>query len=91
MNEFTIVSSFCFVQTARYSAADFSLPACLPTLADDGGAWANERVLAHLFCEARASFLVLGLLRTISICAVDLVAAIVAIARAGETDWKAID
>lgn len=42
-------------------------------------------------CEMRAIILKRGLLRIITNCAVDLVAAALAFARAGENDWTELD
>lgn len=89
MTEFTIMSFVCFIQAAKYGAADLLLPAHLPVLAEDARTCTGGGVLAQLSCEMRASTLKRGLSQTISDCVVHPVATFIAFARAGEIDRTA--
>lgn len=85
------MSLVCFVQAAEYGVADLSMPALLRALTEYGRLRANEGVLVPLLGKMRAKILKRVLLRIISNYAVGLVAATLAFARAGKTDWKAPD
>lgn len=86
MKEFTIMFFACSIQAAEHGAVDLFLPACLLALITDGGERKNAGVFAPLHCERRAYFFKRGLLRIISDCVVDQVAAILAFARVCEID-----
>lgn len=89
--ELTVISFVCFIQFAEYGAASLLLPAHHRALTKDDCLCANEWALAPLSYEMRANILERKLLPMTSNCAVDSVAAILALAFAGENDWATPD
>lgn len=84
MKKFTIMFIVCFIRAAEFSAASLFLQTRLRALAEDGRPCASEEAPAPIPCEMRASIIKPRLLLIIRNCAVDIVAAILACARAGE-------
>lgn len=76
---------------AENGATDLFLPARLRVLTEDGRVRAIKRVLVQLPRNIEGNILKQGVLRNISICAVDLLAATLAFARAEEIDWIVSD
>lgn len=69
-----------------YGVSDLFLPARLRALTGDSCICANKEVLLPLPCKMRANILNLRLLRISRNCAVDRVADVLALARAGKID-----
>lgn len=73
------------------SAANLFRPARFHALTKDSRLRANEGMLAPLLYEMRASILKRELSCIVSGCAVDLMSAMLALARVGKIDWAVPD
>lgn len=91
MTEFTIMSLVYFIQSAESGKAEIFMPACLRVLTNDDQLRAYEKMLVSLPIETRTDVRKRVLLRLISACTVDLLSAVLAVARAGEFNWAASD
>lgn len=85
--ELTIMSFVSFIQAVEGGAANLFSPSRRRVVTRDSRLRANERVLVPVPCKMMAKILKRWLLRIISHCAVDPVAAAVAFTCAGEIDW----
>lgn len=86
MTELTILFFVCFIQAAKYGAANLLPPAPLRALITNGGVRENKEVFAPLLFEMEETIFKDGLLRIISDYAVERVAVLLAFARASEID-----
>lgn len=91
MTDFAHMTLACFIQAVEYEAASLLLPVRLRALAEVGHLRAYVEVIAPLTYVMRANIFKRGLLCIISDCAIDQMAAILALAHTGEADWTALD
>lgn len=85
------MSFVCFIQAAEYGIANLFLSSHLRVSIGDVWLPANKGVFVSLPCEMRAYIFKRGLLRMSRSCTMDLLAAILAVARAGVINWAVPD